>query len=614
MNSYNSGESFIDHIYQELINSDEVKKAIQRRGVNPKNREEAVRYYMERMQNAHNTQRKINILKRFYYKKYVIDHLPENYVEHQWRIAREQGMGNIRITDEIKSEMLRQIQEEQKKSIDNWLTYLNSADAMYPMWFKFYAFQGMLKLGQFDKAKKKFRKRTKDTTSPYIDVNPEVLGQMYTLLSKMISNGKLNEEEVKALENGESFQRLYTYLLIQMEEHRIVTGHGTEGIWIKYDQGSNYQQLWQSLQGKNTGWCTAGEETCKRQIKNGDFYVYYTYDKDGNPTEPRIAIRMNGQNEIAEVRGIGKDQNIEPEMIDIAEAKLKEFPNKEGEKYQKKSHDMKLLTQIEEKTNNNEELTEEEIIFLYEIKSNIEGFGWGKDPRIKEIISKRNVKDDFRRIKIDEIISGVRKDWSLLRYIPKDIPNYEQIVLEAVKNDGMALIYATDELKSDREIVLEAVKNNGWALRYASDELKSNREIVLEAVKNYGKALLYASHELRADREIVLEAVKNNNGMALIYAADELKSDREIVLEAVKNNGMALIYAADELKSDREIALEAIKQDSGAYKYISKELKNDPEIRSLESIKQYFQEEHYDYLNADINELMYIDDIDDFHR
>ena len=77
---------------------------------------------------------------------------------------------------------------------------------------------------------------------------------------------------------------------------------------------------------------------------------------------------------------------------------------------------------------------------------------------------------------------------------------------------------------------------------------------------------------------------------------------------------MALIYAADELKSDREIALEAIKQDSGAYKYISKELKNDPEIRSLESIKQYFQEEHYDYLNADINELMYIDDIDDFHR
>lgn len=35
-----------------------------------------------------------------------------------------------------------------------WLDYLFSKDTdMYPTWFKYYVFQGMLKLGYFDKEK-----------------------------------------------------------------------------------------------------------------------------------------------------------------------------------------------------------------------------------------------------------------------------------------------------------------------------------------------------------------------------------------------------------------------------------------------------------------------------
>ena len=223
MVKYKSGEAFIDCLYKELINSEEVKKAIERRGINPKSREEAIRYYMERMEQAHSTSRKIDILKRFYYRKYVIDHLPESYVELQWRIAREQGYGNVRITDDMKEEMLEDIQSEQRKSLDMWIEYLNDENAMYPMWFKYYAFQGMLKLGQFDKEKREFSRRTKDTASPFIEVNPEILGQMYTILSKLIgkeelTEEELTEEELKALESGDSFQRLYTSLLSQMEE------------------------------------------------------------------------------------------------------------------------------------------------------------------------------------------------------------------------------------------------------------------------------------------------------------------------------------------------------------------------------------------------------------
>lgn len=389
---YKSGESFVDSIYQNLINSMEVKNAISRRGVGAKNREDAIKAYMDRLENAHSTERKLSLLKSIYHKRYVIDHLPESYVQLQKKISREQGKGEIIITEEVKKEMLKHIQNEQKKSLDLWLTYLNSKDAVYPMWFKYYAFQGMLKLGKYDKERGKFTKRSKDTTIPFIEVNPEILGQMYTLLSKMIEKKELHLEEINALNNGESFNKLYTYILNNMINDREIID-SKDGIWVKYNQRCNHIKFWQSLQGKNTGWCTASEETCKTQIGIGDFYVYYTKDENDEYNIPRVAIRMNGQEEIAEVRGIDKNQNLESEMINITEKKLDEFSDKE--KYIKKVHDMKMLTIIDEKTNNDEDLTKEEIRFLYEIGYKIEGFGKENDPRIEEIKEKRNIKKDL---------------------------------------------------------------------------------------------------------------------------------------------------------------------------------------------------------------------------
>ena len=38
-------------------------------------------------------------------------------------------------------------------------------------------------------------------------------------------------------------------------------------------------KLVKSLEGKGTGWCTAGIETARWQLQGGDFHVYYTKDK-----------------------------------------------------------------------------------------------------------------------------------------------------------------------------------------------------------------------------------------------------------------------------------------------------------------------------------------------
>ena len=101
---------------------------------------------------------------------------------------------------------------------------------------------------------------------------------------------------------------------------------------------------------------------------------------------PRIAIRMEN-NKIGEIRGIVKDQNIESDMEEVVEEKIKDFPDKE--EYYKKVNDMKKLTKIYKKHQNKEELTKEELTFLYEINDKIKGFGYKDDPRIKEIKSER---------------------------------------------------------------------------------------------------------------------------------------------------------------------------------------------------------------------------------
>ena len=396
---YQNGEDFLNHLNKNMHNEDIVMHTASKSDTP----EEKIKKYMERLEKSHNkakdNKHKMNILKQFYYNKYVIKTLPESYINLQKKIAHEQGYGNIDITKAMKQEMLFQIQTEQKNSLNRWIEYFCSDDAMYPMWFKNYAFEGMLKLGVFDKEKKEFLKRTKNTSAPYIDLNREVLAKVYDVLMHQIGENKLSNLEEQALANGESFKKLYTYFLKKVIEQD--KSQETEGIWIKYEQGSDYHPLLESLQGKNTGWCTAGETVAREQLENGDFYIYYTKDKNNEYKNPRIAIRMDGKTTIGEIRGIAKDQNLEPHMGKILDEKLNEFPDKKD--YQKKVKDMKYLTILEKKQEEGLEFSFDDLIFLYQINDKIDGFGWESDPRIMEIIQKRNAKKDLSIIfKISE--------------------------------------------------------------------------------------------------------------------------------------------------------------------------------------------------------------------
>ena len=394
MDNY-QGEKFLDKVYTDLHLSEIVMHTANKSD----DKYQKIEKYMQRLEDV--TKKtcehdKINLIKKYYYKKYVIkeQNVPESYFKKQEKIALDRGYGHVKYDEKTKKQEIEHIINEQKKSLDMWLDYLFSKDTdMYPTWFKYYVFQGMLKLGYFDKEKNRYTKRTESTVKPFIELNREALSIIYSELIKVLNKENIDDKKLNELINNGSFSKLYSYAVLKLDFVKNDGFKSNDGIWKKYNKGSNPEILFNDINGKGTGWCTAGGiKTARAHINGGDFHVYYTKDREGNYTKPRIAIRMK-DNQIAEIRGISENQNIETNMEKVVDKKLEEFPD--GDEYKKKVKDMEMLTYIYTKHENKGELTKTDLRFLYEIDDKITGFGYARDPRIEELLQERNVRKDL---------------------------------------------------------------------------------------------------------------------------------------------------------------------------------------------------------------------------
>lgn len=346
-----------------------------------------------------------NMLKG-YHKKYVIklEEIPENYYKLQQRLARERGQGDIQLTDAQRTEMGKILIEDQKSSLNTWLKYLASSETShYPSWAKYWVFNSVVKLGVYEPEKTNFKKRSKGLTSPFPELNREAFTYVITSFTQKIRKQRIDirdKDFLKILESG-NFGKMYAHQLKVFNEKTLELAHlqrNVEGKWVRYKKGSNHEALVNSLKGKNTGWCTAGACTAKSQLASGDLHVFYSLNELGKPNIPRLAIRME-DDKIAEVRGVGKKQNLDPIIAgtSILSEKLKSFAD-EGKAYLKKDKDMKLLTEIDHTLEKQGILNISQLRFLYEIDSPIEGFGFEKDPRIANFKEHRNIKADLSKI------------------------------------------------------------------------------------------------------------------------------------------------------------------------------------------------------------------------
>lgn len=64
----------------------------------------------------------------------------------------------------MRESLIKTIIDNQGYSLDTWIEYLaQDTGTNYPIWAKYWAFVGMVKLSSYDKEKKAFRTRNQNT-------------------------------------------------------------------------------------------------------------------------------------------------------------------------------------------------------------------------------------------------------------------------------------------------------------------------------------------------------------------------------------------------------------------------------------------------------------------
>ncbi len=382
----------INRVYKELYSTDQI---VGNKNINDKIKN--IESYIKKLDKIQYKLKKfpqyIDRIKQLFYDSYIIK--PGEIEEKNYlkliKTDYENGQKKIIITEELKNKYQKEIIENQKKSLDNWLNYfLSNETEDIPMWVKFWAFQGMLKLGTFNKETNTFNRRSKNNISKFPDLNKEAVKLSMIYIRKKIKKELIEDNELKELLKNGSFKRIYEYLLKELssEQNKIFDGN-----WVRYYQGENFIPMLNSLQGYNTEWCITGYSTAHEQLREGDFYIYYIKDNKEEYKIPKIAIRMKDDSLIREICGVAQKQNIEEGYEEVIIKKIDSFVDKEI--YIKGLNQLKKLTHIHKKFQNNKELTVEDLKFIYEIEENITGVVPNQDPRIKEILSKRDIRYDL---------------------------------------------------------------------------------------------------------------------------------------------------------------------------------------------------------------------------
>jgi hypothetical protein len=249
-------------------------------------------------------------------------------IEAEIATLEEQG-APARIIDDAKrtldsqsgrNQYIQEYQSAQLQTLNQWTSYLSQSD--YDPAFKLVMLDAVV-TNNYDSNTKKYIKRDSKTIRNITPFDAGTLAQLY---------GMTDSKEL-----------LKTYVEIQADNaENIVKANEMkstkDGKWLKFNGGSetpseeraaNATALSQLVQ--DTPWCT--KTNASSQLDGGDFYVYATKATDGRYI-PRVAVRME-DDRVGELRGVASSkQDLEPEMLPVAEKFLREeIPNDSGKKW-----------------------------------------------------------------------------------------------------------------------------------------------------------------------------------------------------------------------------------------------------------------------------------------
>ena len=355
--------------------------------------------------------------------------IPDSYWKQQEQILRDNGQGRelSRYEKEILAEDLI---DKQRQSITSWTNYLGDKNCPYPLWFKVYAFDGISKMSNalnLDDAD--YNRRDNTTALSFPKLNAEILAKVYRQINDFYGVDKENwlaqhsdDEKLVSLVKSANFPKLYAKELVDTKVI-IKTPERTEdvhGDWFEYKLGDE-EEIASLAEG--TRWCVVDPNVAHNYLTYGQYSNpeeyddydddYYDYDdaevenseakfiifRLEDPNSPGVyasngsaSIRLDPDGIVDEISGLNDGQAVEDALVPIVKEKTISLPG--GEKYLQKFDDKQALIRLDKKMEKGQDLTKEELSFLYELDRPIATLDTynRKDPRIPELKEKYDLE------------------------------------------------------------------------------------------------------------------------------------------------------------------------------------------------------------------------------
>ena len=360
--------------------------------------------------------------------------IPDAYWKQQEQILRDNGQGR-KLSEYEKKILAEDLIDKQRQSITSWTNYLGDKNCPYPLWFKVYAFDGISKMSNalnLDEAD--YNRRDNTTALSFPKLNAEILAKVYRQINDFYGVDKENwlskhsdDEKLVSLVKSANFPKLYAKELVDTKVI-LKTPERTEdvhGDWFEYKLGDE-EEIANLAEG--TKWCVVDPNVAHNYLVYGqysnpeeddDYDQDYEDDEDWedddikvedpeakfiifrleDPNTPGVfasngsaSIRLDPNGIVDEISGLNEGQAVEDALVPIVKEKALSLPG--GEKYLQKFDDKQTLIKLDNKMKEGEDLTKEELTFLYELDRPIATLDTynEEDPRIPELKEKYDLE------------------------------------------------------------------------------------------------------------------------------------------------------------------------------------------------------------------------------
>ena len=220
----------------------------------------------------------------------------------------------------LRARYMKEITMSQLSTIGNWEQWAQTSSL--PEGFKYLLLEAVM-THNYNANLGKFQKRTSRTIRNLMPFDEGAVAQL-------------------AMSESDNLLKDYVEILIENSK-KVIDAHTIKtdkdgGKWLKFDgEKTNPDTLYVEATAlaqlvADTPWCT--KDDAYGQLSGGDFYVYVTGPDSNGKFSPRIAVRMN-EDRIGEVRGVASgSQDIETDMLPVAEDFMKtELADNGGQRY-----------------------------------------------------------------------------------------------------------------------------------------------------------------------------------------------------------------------------------------------------------------------------------------